>query len=732
MRSVNYDSFLRTILFLVLLAVFFSCGQKESPSDKNGDNDDLTEKPEVKDSAYLFAYFTGNGPGEEAVHYAVSPDGYNYKALNYNEPVIAPDSISSRGGVRDPHILRGEDGKFYMVLTDLYVPDDGWSNHAMVMLRSDDLVNWEHSVVNIPEEFSDDFSDVTRVWAPQTIYDEDAGKYMVYFSMLQPGGHDIIYYAYANDDFSGLETKPQQLLFHPEEKACIDGDIVKKDGQYHLFFKTEGHGDGIKKAVSDNLTEGYEIRDEYLQQTDEAVEGSGVFKLIGEEKYILMYDVYMEGRYEFTESDDLENFSVVDEDISMDFHPRHGSVLPITKKELDRLISKWGNAGSLGFSGVESDEVKERNIVVDDEERKIYLPLKPGAVLDEFDPGFYSDFGASLEPKGKVDFSEGPVTYKVELDGLDAKSFDVTANVDKNPVLDGYYADPEVLYSEKHEKFYLYPTSDGHHNWSGDYFETFSSDDLVHWENEGEILDLKEDVPWGPRNAWAPTIIEKETDDGYKYFYYFTAAQKIGVAVADDPAGPFTDSGDPLIDWKPEGVENGQEIDPDVFHDPVSGKDFLYWGNGYLAVVELNDDMVSLDRSTVKVMTPADGTFREGIEVFYRDDRYYFMWSENDTRSPDYRVRYATSDSPVGELNIPEDNLVLARDNQKMIYGTGHNSVLKRPGKDEWYIVYHRFNRPHGIDMGSAAGFHREVCMDPLEFDSDGKIRSVQPTLSGI
>lgn len=685
----------------------------------------------LKYEAYLFAYFVGNGPGQEAVHFALSKDGFNFRALNDNRPVISGDTISSRGGVRDPHILRGNDGNFYMVLTDLYVPKDGWSNVAFVMLKSKDLINWTHSIVNIPELFPDKFGDVTRVWAPQTIYDDQKGKYMIYFSMLQPGGADIIYYAYANDDFTGLETEPKQLFFHPEGKSCIDGDIVKKDGKYHLFFKTEGHGNGIKKAVSDKLTEGYKMLDRYLQQTRDAVEGAGTFKLIGQDKYILMYDVYMKGRYQFTESTDLETFKVVDSQVTMNFHPRHGCVIPITGKEYKRLVARWGTMASLGVEKSESDDVKSLNVVFDHEKGKIYLPLKNGADLKNIDPQFFSFFTSEISPKGPQDFSNGPVIYTVKIDGIGEKQYEVYASVDNNPVLEGYYADPEIIYSHKENKFFLYPTSDGHDSWSGTYFEVFSSDNLVDWVNEGVILDLPKDVPWGPRNAWAPTCIEKKSGNEYKYYFYFTAAQKIGVAIGDTPTGPFVDSGKPLIDWKPKGIKHGQEIDPDVFHDPVSGDYYLYWGNGYMAVAKLNDDMISIDRSTLKVITP-DNTYREGTEVFYRNGKYYFLWSEDDTRSPNYRVRYATSDSPTGPLYIPDNNLILAKDPSNGIFGTGHNSVIQIPGKDEWYIVYHRFNRPRGIKMGHRAGFHREVCIDKLEFDDNGAILPVKPTLEGI
>lgn len=604
-------------------------------------------------NAYLFVYFTGNKVEEEAVRFAVSRDGYHYYALNDNQPVIDSKKISTTGGVRDPHILRSEDGKtYYMVATDM-TSNKGWdSNRGIVLLQSKDLITWTSRSINIQKAYSGN-EDLKRVWAPQTIYDREAGKYMVYFSMKNGNGPDIIYYAYANKDFSGFENKPQQLFFPKNGKSCIDGDIILKDGIYHLFYKTEGDGNGIKEATATKLTSGkWTEEEDYKQQTKEAVEGAGVFKLNHSDEYILMYDVYIKGKYQFTKSTDLEHFSVIDQDISMDFHPRHGTVMPITNTELKRLFSKW---------------------------------------------------------KKPADF---PV-------------------VNNNPALEGFYADPEILYSRKNKKYYLYPTSDGFTSWSGTYFKTFSSDDLTDWKDEGIILDLKKDVPWGPRNAWAPTISEKKIHGKYKYFFYFTAAQKIGVAVSDEPNGPFKDSGKPLIHFKPEGVSGGQEIDPDVFTDRKSGKTYLYWGNGYLAVAELNKDGLSVKKNTVKAITP-DATFREGTEVFYRKGKYYFLWSEDDTRSPNYRVRYGISNSPAGPVTIPPNNIVISKVPEKGIYATGHNSVIQVPRTDEWYIVYHRFNVPDGITMGDAAGYNREVCIDRLKFDDRGFIIPVIPTLQGI
>ncbi len=694
---------------------------------QTGSKKNTTREP-VYDG-YLFTYFTGNSKEEEAIRFAISTDGYHFTALNDNKPVISSGKISSTGGVRDPHILRRADNRgFYMVVTDM-VSANGWnSNRAMVLLKSTDLIHWTSAVVNIPQTFKA-FEKVNRVWAPQTIYDPEQKKYMVYWSMRAGDDPDIIYYAYANKDFTALETEPKQLFFNPHGTSCIDGDIIYKDGKYHLFFKTEGAGNGIKVAVSDKLTMGYVLRDEYLQQTRDPVEGAGIFKLNDGSGYILMYDVYTKGKYQFTKTQNLQNFKIVDSEITMNFHPRHGTVMPVTRQELERLAGKWLTPEAV-ISNVQSKQVKRNNIVLDTAAGKLTLPVLPQTHLRSFDPQFARLPGVRIRSKNK-DFSRGPVKHTVSVGAKKARTFGVEAVKNNNPVIAGYYADPEILYSEKTGKFYLYPTSDGFNGWSGNYFKVFSSPDLVHWEDEGVILDLPVQVKWANRNAWAPAIIEKKVDGQYKYFYYFTAAQKIGVAVADHPTGPFVDSGKPLVAAKPEGIKGGQEIDPDVFTDPQTGKSYFYWGNGYLAVAELNEDMISIKPETLKINTP-DRTFREGAYVFYRKGIYYFMWSEDDTRSPNYKVRYGTSQTPDGKIMVPANNLVIKKKEAEGIYGTGHNSVIQIPGKDEWYIVYHRFSYPHSIKMGRAAGYHRELCIDKLEFNADGSIKPVIPTHSGI
>lgn len=610
--------------------------------------------------AYLFTYFTGNAVPDESLHFGISLDGYNYYALNGNNPIILSKDISETGGIRDPHILRAEDGKtFYMVMTDMTC-SKGWdSNRGMILMKSTDLVNWTHSIINIQKKYKNQ-EELKRVWAPQTIYDKEAGKYMIYWSMKYGAkGEDIIYYAYANADFTDLEGEPKPLFIPQNKKSCIDGDIMYKDGVYHLFYKTEGSKTkGIKLATTTSLTSSkWTEEPDYKQQTTDQVEGAGTFKLIGEDKYILMYDVYTSGRYDFTESTDLEHFKPVAQKVTMDFHPRHGSIIAITYDELKRLTAKWG------------------------------VPQALTAQLH-------------------------------------------------NPILPGFHADPEILYSNQTKKYYIYSTTDGIPGWGGWTYSAFSSTDLIHWKDEGIVLDAKSaQVPWANGNLWAPAAEEKLVKGKYKYYLYFSAAPKnggpkeIGVAVADSPVGPFKDSGKSIVNSSPTG--KGQQIDVDVFTDPVSKKSYLYWGNGYMAGAELKPDMKTIKKKTITVLTPKGGTlqdyaFREGAYVFYRKGLYYFMWSVDDTGSPNYHVAYGTSKSPLGPIEVAKEPVILRQNPDKEIYGPAHNSVVQLPGTDTWYIVYHRINKDY---LKNRPGNHRQVCIDKLEFNDDGTIKPVVPTM---
>ena len=299
---------------------------------------------------YLFVYFPSNS--NENVYYALSDNGYDYTPMNDGQMIISADSISLKHGVRDPHILRGADGYFYMVLTDMRCAEGWESNRGIVMMKSRDLVNWTHSTVHFPDKYKGTIYDkVTRVWAPETIWDPQAEKYMVYFSLLTSDGsipYDKVFYCYANADFTDLEGGPTFL--YDRGSATIDMDIVfnESDGLYHGFYKNEGSG-GICKVTAQTLTapDGQPLGSQWsapsgtLQQTTEAVEGAGVFQLIDGNTWVLMYDCYMNGHYQFCTSTDLLNFTFKQNTYTSGaFTPRHGTVIPVTDAEV-AAINKY-------------------------------------------------------------------------------------------------------------------------------------------------------------------------------------------------------------------------------------------------------------------------------------------------------------------------------------------------------------------------------------------------------
>ena len=106
-----------------------------------------------------------------------------------------------------------------------------------------------------------------------------------------------------------------------------------------------------------------------------------------------------------------------------------------------------------------------------------------------------------------------------------------------------------------------------------------------------------------------------------------------------------------------------------------------------------------------------------------RNGKYYFMWSEGGWTGPDYCVAYAIADSPFGPFK--RIGKILERD-ESIARGAGHHSVIKVPGKDDYYIIYHR--RP----LDETDGNHRVTCIDQLEFNSDGTIRPVKMTFEGV
>ncbi|MFT3750373.1 MAG: glycoside hydrolase family 43 protein [Agriterribacter sp.] len=292
-----------------------------------------------------------------------------------------------------------------------------------------------------------------------------------------------------------------------------------------------------------------------------------------------------------------------------------------------------------------------------------------------------------------------------------------------NPVFKGWYADPEGIIFGK--QYWIYPTFSAPYN-KQVFLDAFSSPDLITWTKHSRIVDTAA-IKWAKRAMWAPAIVEK----GGKYYLFFGANDiqndnekgGIGVAVADKPGGPFKDHLDkPLIDKFHNGA---QPIDQFVFKDKDGKYYIIYGGWRHCNIARLNDDFTGFipfeDGTTFKEITPE--SYVEGPFMFIRNGKYYFMWSEGGWTGPNYSVAYAIADSPFGPFQ--RIGKILQQD-PAIANGAGHHSVIQIPGKNEWYIIYHR--RP----VTETDGNSRETCIEHMYFDENGFIRPVIITKEGV
>jgi hypothetical protein len=663
--------------------------------------------PRDEQEAYLFAYFTGNSQSQEQVRFAISTDGLTYTPLNGGNPVISSDTIAMKKAVRDPHILRGADGKtFYMVLTDMRSAEGWSSNRGLVMLRSTDLVNWQHARVHFPTRWPETWNNVTRVWAPQTIYDAEAGKYLVYFSLLSSDGratYDRIYYCYANEDFTDLEGEPR-ILFD-RGTSTIDGDIVfnEVDSMYHLFFKNESLG-GISKVTSHRLTAAAAQTDgsqwsapsAKLQPTNKAVEGAGVFRKLNSDEWILMYDCYTSGHYQFTSSRDLLNFSFLKDDYSI--AARHGTTITLTRDEVQTLLRRFPLSGlSADPQGSRNPRVRQGRVTINTPARTVYLPVDYGTDLTAFDPMLYAAPGALIVPAGEQDFSKGAITYMLNVGGTTV-SYRVTVAVEANPVMEGVQSEPDVLFSRKTSRFYLYSVVDGA-------IEVASSADLVNWIHEGTVLKSSIELS-------SPSVVEKfdVAQGAWRYYLYFIAdadGKKIEMAVGDHPSGEFVYIAGSLQlgnQTVPSTLSSSTPVSVAAFTDSLTNTTYLYWNDSAIRGVALQPDFRTSVGEPVQL---ADET-STGIEVFSREGKYYFMRTASTAR-----LVYSESSSPLTPL---------ASSSVVMLFETStqaNPSVIRVPGTADWYLAYQR-NSTSGI------GFEK------LHFDAVGSLLPLTSTYTGI
>ncbi len=248
----------------------------------------------------------------------------------------------------------------------------------------------------------------------------------------------------------------------------------------------------------------------------------------------------------------------------------------------------------------------------------------------------------------------------------------------------------------------------------------FSSKDMVNWTDHGTPLSW-ETFSWASANkSWAPHCIARNG----KFYFYVPVSDRIGVAVADSPLGPFEDAiGAPLL-------SNYQYIDPTVFIDD-DGQAYLYFGNPKLWYVRLNDDMISYSGSVQEVpMTTASfgarrggattdrpSSYEEGPWFYKRDDLYYMVYP---TGALPEHIAYSTSSSPTGPW-------VYGGEIMNSVSGhafTNHAGVIDFKGHS--YFFYHTQELPGG------SGYKRSVAIEEFTYESDGSIPTIAKTAAGV
>ena len=252
-----------------------------------------------------------------------------------------------------------------------------------------------------------------------------------------------------------------------------------------------------------------------------------------------------------------------------------------------------------------------------------------------------------------------------------------------------------------------------------DQYHVFSTDDMVHWTDHGEIVRAS-DVPWGRKEGgfmWAPDAAYRNG----KYYFYFPhpsgthtgSTWKIGVATSDKPAS----------DFKVGGYIKGMTsyYDPCVFVDD-DGQAYIYnGGGGQCFGARLKKNMTQLAGK----MVPMEGLvdFHEGPWVHKYNGKYYLSYPDNyiDANGKQYnRMHYAMSDNPLG----PYEFKGVFMEESPVGCWTNHHSFVEFKG--EWYLFYHH------NDFSPTFDKNRSVRVDKVYFREDGTIIPVVPTWRGV
>lgn len=283
-----------------------------------------------------------------------------------------------------------------------------------------------------------------------------------------------------------------------------------------------------------------------------------------------------------------------------------------------------------------------------------------------------------------------------------------------NPlIMDQFTADPTARVFEG--RVYVYPSHDipyspgkGRTNWfvMEDY-HVFSSENLTDWTDHGVILD-QTNVPWLTRKGydmWAPDCMFRNG----RYYFYFPAGGRIGVATSDHPYGPFKP------EEKPVAGEGG--IDPGLLMDK-DGSAYIFTARGRISAAKLKDNMIEIEgQPQVIANLPAAGLI-EGPFPFERNGIYYLTYPHAATNTE--RLEYAMSTNPMG----PYKPAGVILDESPTGCWTVHQSVVEYKG--QWYLFYHDRDLSPNFDK------NRSIRAEYMYFNDDGTIKKITPTLRGV
>jgi len=313
-------------------------------------------------TAYLLAYFKDETHG---VYFATSADGFTFTDVNGGEPIFTGAQLAEQKGVRDPHIMRGPDGAFYMAMTDLHIfakeaglrdtqwerpqAEYGWGNNKnLILMKSYDLIHWTHARVAVDDLF-DEVKDLGAAWAPETVWDPAAKALMVYFTTRTGTGPNHLVYSYANAAFTTLTSAPKPLFTYPVAgKSAIDGDITKIGDRYHLFYVAHDTPGYLRQAVSDKINTGWVFDPAKVDPETVGTEAPNLWRRHGSDTYVLMYDVFgakPKNNMGFSETTDFVHFKNIGRfnepgspmKTTNFANPKHGAVIAITPAEAQRL-----------------------------------------------------------------------------------------------------------------------------------------------------------------------------------------------------------------------------------------------------------------------------------------------------------------------------------------------------------------------------------------------------------